>query len=148
MFGESINGTPQTMRGCSCIITHFAGLTSSMVFTLQRKTCQRTSCGIRLIPLTCADLARPCGFCWIQPWLLIEVWCFLLVWIDGILIMKNLVTPKNYFSTGPQPSFPINLLPPQALVNGLEEKLKHSRTLNEIGLEKSKLLLPNLTNLS
>lgn len=43
MFGKSINGTPQTVRGCSCIVVSCNTL---LVFTSKTETRQRTSCGI------------------------------------------------------------------------------------------------------
>lgn len=150
VFGESINGTPQTVRWCFCITTLCDALlvfTSCATFRwslffnglhfVERNSPKKLLVLFRLLPLT-HDLARPGGFCWMEPWLLIGVWCFLLDWTDGILITKSSVTPKNYFKTGPQSLFPINLLSPQALVSGLEERLKRSRTLNKVGLEKSK----------
>jgi hypothetical protein len=38
----------------------------------------------------------------------------------GILTMKSGIAPRNYFWTGPQHPFPINLLSPWPLVRGLE----------------------------
>lgn len=63
------------------------------------------------------------------------VWCVLLNLSAGILIMRNGITPKNYFYTGLQHPFPINLLFPLSLDSGWDGRLKHLRTLNEGGFE-------------
>lgn len=55
---------------------------SLLVFTPKREMSQRTSHGVLAeflpLPLTHADLTEPCGSCWIEPLLLIYVWCLLL----------------------------------------------------------------------
>ena len=47
------------------------------------------------------------------------------------------LSPRNYFQTGPQHPFPINLLFFLPLVGGLEGRLKTLRTLNKVGFEKT-----------
>jgi hypothetical protein len=59
-------------------------------------------------------------------------------WTAGILRTKCGIAPRNYFQTGPQHPFPINLLFFLPLVGGLEGRLKTLRTLNKVGFEKSK----------
>lgn len=83
MSGQSINGTLQTMRGRSCITTLCNAL---LVFTTvqhllllqwsslcREKLAKDLLVVFRLIPLTRDALARPCGFCWIESWLLTGV---------------------------------------------------------------------------
>ena len=50
---------------------------------------------IPAVPLTHADPAEPCGFCWIEPLLPIHVCCLLLDWTAGILTTKSRIAPKQ-----------------------------------------------------
>ena len=105
---------------------------------------QRTSCGI---------LADSCSSRWLMPiwwslavsagWIHCYWFMFGVCYQTAILTRNSGMAPKNY-STVPQLLFPINLLFPLPQVGGLEGRLKHSRTLNKIGMKRNLSLQMNM----
>ena len=103
---------------------------------------QRTSCSIP---------ADSCCFCWLMRiwqslavssgssccyWYMCSVcsWTGLLIFWQQRLVPSQRITSKQVH----KPPCPINHLSPRPLVSGLEGRLKHSRTLNKVDLEKAK----------
>ena len=98
MFEKSINGTPQTVKGRSCIGTRCSAL---LVFAglhfVEGNTPRNFSwySGWFWPLLTHAKLAEPSSFCWMESLLLICVWCLWLDWTTGIQTMKTGIAPKQ-----------------------------------------------------
>ena len=109
--------------------------TSSLVFDgLSQSSLHRQKCAkqrfvvFQLILAASTDSCQFGGtlwFFWTKMLLLIHSCYFLLNWTAGTLTIKSGITPNNYYSTGPQPCFPINILSPLPLVSVLEGRLKH-----------------------
>ena len=124
IFRKNINITPQTVRGHSCIANALQHCTGWFL----------------LLPQTRANLPEQWGLHSIKLLLLIHVCCLLLDWTADILTTKLGIAPKQLLlnrSTTPLVLLTIFL---PTLVGGLEGRLKHLRTLNKIGFEKSKPL--------
>ena len=113
--------------------------------------------GCFLLSLQTANSAQPHGFFWIDPLLLIQVWCLpvrldccywfmldVLDWTANILTTNSGISPKELILNKYTNSlFLLNPLSCLLLIRGQEGRLKHLRALIKVGFEKkSKPTLP------
>jgi hypothetical protein len=152
MFGKSLSRTQQTVSGfCIGSPRNVSLVFTDLLLWLHREKLAKELVLFWLLLAASMDLCwfsslEPRGFFWIEPPLLIPVWS-LPTGLDcrypdnkdwyhlkGLLLNRSISNPLVL----------LTILFPLPLVDGLEGRLKHLRTLIRVGFEKKSKPTPSL----